>query len=206
MASFGPSNQKQCGERPGGFTRLTPKILDWVKYTSRMSCGLNSSLEMTDTMPMLNGSETEPHQFPWTVFLLIEDKKNGQKSFCGGSLITQKHILTTASCVFGRTIDEIGGILGAHAIKELKKLNLMNISDINIYPDYDGNRTGEFRHSPDVAVLQLEDSVQFSPNIRPICLPSQLTTRNLFVEDKQAILAGWNIIGPANAKLYTGIH
>ena len=31
MASFGPKTK--CGHKPGGFTRLTPKVLDWVKNT-----------------------------------------------------------------------------------------------------------------------------------------------------------------------------
>ena len=30
VASFGPSNQLECGFKPGGFTRLTPEVLDWV--------------------------------------------------------------------------------------------------------------------------------------------------------------------------------
>ena len=31
MASFGPRRQTECGEKPGGFTRLTPEVLSWVK-------------------------------------------------------------------------------------------------------------------------------------------------------------------------------
>lgn len=152
-------------------------------------------------MPVLNGSETKPHQFPWTVFLYLLNDSND--SMCGGSLITQKHILTAAHCVQGITIGNIGAILGAHDYDvELNSWNFMYISDIYIYPDFDdGERTQTFnkiKHSPNVAVLQLEDSVKFGPKIQAICLPSQLMTRNLF-EDKQAIIAGWNIIGPANA-------
>ena len=206
MASFGPSKQTQCGERPGGFTRLTPEVLDWVRFTSRMSCGLKSTLEMTDAMPMLNGSETKPHQFPWTVYLVLVSD-NGQEhgwlkaqATCGGSLITQKHVLTSASCVQGKNIEDLFAILGAHNVTaEIEKINWVFFSNIYIYPDYVGDR----KYSPDVAVLQLEDSVNFGPKIQPICLPSQLMTRNLF-EEKPAILAGWNVIGPANAESHTG--
>ena len=31
MASFGPRRQSECGQKPGGFTRLTPEVLGWVK-------------------------------------------------------------------------------------------------------------------------------------------------------------------------------
>ena len=30
VASFGP-NKSECGRKPGGFTRLTPEVMDWVK-------------------------------------------------------------------------------------------------------------------------------------------------------------------------------
>ena len=36
VASFGPRRQSECGQKPGGFTRLTPKVLNWVKTVTRM--------------------------------------------------------------------------------------------------------------------------------------------------------------------------
>ena len=30
VASFGPK-KSECGRKPGGFTRLTPEVLNWVK-------------------------------------------------------------------------------------------------------------------------------------------------------------------------------
>ena len=36
MASFGPRRQTECGQKPGGFTRLTPEVLDWVKSKTGM--------------------------------------------------------------------------------------------------------------------------------------------------------------------------
>ena len=34
VASFGPRRQTDCGQKPAGFTRLTPEVLDWVKKTA----------------------------------------------------------------------------------------------------------------------------------------------------------------------------
>ena len=36
VASFGPSRQTDCGQKPGGFTRLTPEVLNWVKTVTGM--------------------------------------------------------------------------------------------------------------------------------------------------------------------------
>ena len=35
VASFGPRRQTECGQKPGGFTRLTSEVLDWIKTVTR---------------------------------------------------------------------------------------------------------------------------------------------------------------------------
>ena len=36
VASFGPLEPSDCGLRPGGFTRLTPEVLNWVTTVTGM--------------------------------------------------------------------------------------------------------------------------------------------------------------------------
>ena len=36
VASFGPTRQTKCGQKPAGFTRLTPEVLDWVEKNARI--------------------------------------------------------------------------------------------------------------------------------------------------------------------------
>ena len=36
VASFGPGEPSNCGRKPGGFTRLTPEVLNWVKKVTGM--------------------------------------------------------------------------------------------------------------------------------------------------------------------------
>ena len=43
---------------------------------------------------IVNGWEARFHQFPFMAAIL-----NGNRQFCGGSLITEIHILTAAHCV-----------------------------------------------------------------------------------------------------------
>ena len=31
VASFGVGGHTDCGQKPGGFTRLTPEVLNWMK-------------------------------------------------------------------------------------------------------------------------------------------------------------------------------
>ena len=48
VSSFGPNRQTDCGQKPGGFTRLTPEVLNWVKTVTGMEyhAGINDPGEI----------------------------------------------------------------------------------------------------------------------------------------------------------------
>ena len=46
MASFGVRRQTDCGQKPGGFTRLTPEVLNWVKTVTIYHPGISDPGEM----------------------------------------------------------------------------------------------------------------------------------------------------------------
>ena len=46
---------------------------------------------------IFGGEETLPHEYPWNVYVSM--KKEGRWYMCGGSLISNQHILTAAHCV-----------------------------------------------------------------------------------------------------------
>ena len=42
VASFGDSKPEDCGKNPAGFARITPKVLSWIKKTTRLSLVISS--------------------------------------------------------------------------------------------------------------------------------------------------------------------
>ena len=74
-----------------------------------------------------------------------------------------------------------------NADAELRKLNWRTLSKIELNPYYT-----DFRHSSDIAVLTLEQSLVLTPKINPICLPSIDKSDETF-EGKTAIVAGWGL-------------
>ena len=74
-----------------------------------------------------------------------------------------------------------------NADAELRKLNWRTLSKIELNPYYT-----DFRHSSDIAVLTLEQSLVLTPKINPICLPS-IDKSDETYEGKTAIVAGWGL-------------
>ena len=138
---------------------------------------------------IVNGTSSS---YPWMVFLYMLE--NTGDSFCGGTLISDLQVATAAHCVVGKTTDEVAVILGTeNAKEELRKFNFRYIFKIEIYPLYeilDKTLDKTFKETSDVAILTLEKSLDLSPKVNPICLPSDAEAKETYV-DKDAIVAGW---------------
>lgn len=130
-----------------------------------------SANNSTSTNPMPNslggnrivgGAEVVPNSLPWQVGLLIDSQE-----FCGGTLISDKFVLTAAHCVEGAGTIEV--MLGAHNIysdssEEHGRIELQTKEYIihpNWAPRYMRN---------DVALVKLPSHVTFTETIQPIRL------------------------------------
>lgn len=49
---------------------------------------------------VINGQLAQPNQFPWHA--IVEGTQlNGNRTLCGGALISIRYVLTAAHCIFG---------------------------------------------------------------------------------------------------------
>ena len=131
---------------------------------------------------------TQDDPFPWMVFICAL-QGDGKCKQCGGSMITNRKVLTAAHCLENSTTDNIGLIIGVHnTLKLLKDFTFNFISKIDIYPGYDlAQGKTKLKNAPDIAVLTLEKPLRLNDRINTICLTDGLSG----YVDQPAIVSGW---------------
>ena len=135
-------------------------------------------------------SNGEPASYPWMAFLRYVSVDNGETSFCGASLISDKQLITAAHCVSGKKTDEFAVQIGhPNASCELIKCDFQYLYKIEIFPHYPNTEDG-YRYMADIAVITLVEPLLLSTKINPICLPSITDTSQTY-EGITATMAGW---------------
>ncbi|XP_055386238.1 spaetzle-processing enzyme-like [Condylostylus longicornis] len=144
--------------------------------------------------------------FPWTAVLIVKYKSGKIKQKCGGSLLNQKYVLTSAHCVTktenSREIQKIYEL-------RLGEWNITNLEPDQMISSFDNTtitadpvlylgvekyiiHENYVRHENknDIALLKLNKTVSYTKYIRPICLTSPQKSR-IPTEPNNLYIMGW---------------
>lgn len=134
---------------------------------------------------VVGGNATAPHEFPWAVGLLYDGR-----FICGGTIISERTILTAAHCVSsggeGLPATMYTVLVGAH--KRSSSGKTFQVQNIIWNRKY-----SEFSLQNDIALLILETPIDFEEKelkgkARPICLPTKSVSS---YAGKMATVVGW---------------
>ncbi|CAL4107853.1 unnamed protein product, partial [Meganyctiphanes norvegica] len=132
---------------------------------------------------IVGGGETNLNEWPWQVALIYNNK-----FFCGGSLISDRHILTAAHCVFGsfsKGIHNLRVSLGDHDLRtknETKNI-VSGVKRVLFNLHYSASTTAH-----DIALFELSEPVNFSYSVSAVKVPQDLSQ---MFEGENATVTGW---------------
>lgn len=127
---------------------------------------------------IMYGHSSERGQFPFYALLEVSaNRPNGNplEGICGGTLLNNQFILTSAKCVHNKQKVELD--LGSWKMDETREQGRMSYSinsdQVFIHPEFD-----EKKLINDMALIKLKEPVSFSDVIQPVSFPKECTMQD----------------------------
>jgi hypothetical protein len=163
---------------------------------------------------------TNPHQYPWMVFIESFDSENNQHTNigeCGGAIISENMILTAAHCVEsgwsefsrGSEYSKKSGIFVAIGHSTLDKgISRLKVESKLIHPNYLRYNITQYEEgvfdlyedtklvaNADIALLKLSEDLKFNKEIQPIALPDEDFNETNYLDKSRSkfMVAGWGV-------------
>ncbi|CAH2054371.1 unnamed protein product, partial [Iphiclides podalirius] len=174
-----------AGELPATASKDESQVISKIVRAENRGCGLS-------TRPMgrvVGARPGNPRDWPWMASITPE----GFEQYCGGVLITDRHVLTAAHCTRRWKANELFVRLGEYDLKRTNDSRTYNFRVVEI-KQHEGFDMSNYMH--DIAILKLHRPAVFNTYVWPICLPPA----NLDLVDEMAIVIGWG------TKFYGGPH
>jgi secreted trypsin-like serine protease len=192
------SAKKECGLFD--LKEFKEKSGDYMRRKVANLASSNSTIKKKTTSRIFGGwKQKDTLSFPSIANVMIKSKDDFEHD-CGGTLIDEWHVLTSASCVqhhseptsgeAGMLSSWIDVTLGTVEYIKAKKRSVKlpaarhRVEKVIAHADYNGKTLEN-----DIAVLKLKEKVTLSKWIQPACLPEAKS--NSYPEKPQAQVLGW---------------
>lgn len=151
---------------------------------SSVSFRLDSSADNINSDRIINGSFASPGQFPY----MVSVRRNGfgdtewRRHICGGSLISNRWVISAARCVHQSFVRQYWIAVGAHHL--FSDGAAYRVSRVVNHPGFSG--TPLLRN--DISLIQTDAPIHFTDRIRPIPLSRQFVGAGV-----ASIASGWGL-------------
>ncbi|XP_070267693.1 serine protease 27 isoform X1 [Myotis yumanensis] len=155
-------------------------LLLLLRFGTQMTKALNVCGRPRMLNRMVGGQDALEGEWPWQVSI----QRNGSH-FCGGSLITDRWVLTAAHCFSNTSETSLYQVLlGARQlVKPGPHATYSRVKRVESNPLYQGMAS-----SADVALVELEAPVTFTNYILPVCMPDPSI---IFESGMECWATGW---------------
>ncbi|KAK0418504.1 hypothetical protein QR680_013598 [Steinernema hermaphroditum] len=144
---------------------------------------------------IFGGSKASRGQWPWHVFLDIATTDGF--TFCGGTLITKRHVLTAAHCLQIMRSGSVAilGIVDSYTPHNTTGAQTIGIESLHIHPNFTFG--GSFHD--DIGIITLKSEANITEYVKTIKIKSKdddlLSSTEAYVTGYGAYKNGWYQIG-----------
>ncbi|XP_066143131.1 venom serine protease-like [Euwallacea fornicatus] len=131
---------------------------------------------------IIGGVNTGVNEFPFMVALIYNNNM-----WCGGSLISDRFVLTAAHCVVNKEATYFNLLVGDYDIStgsDTADSAIYRVSAYEIHPDYDIST-----QKNDIALIQSSSQIYFGLSVGPVCLPFRYANQKF--AGQLVTLIGW---------------
>jgi len=167
-------------------------VYEYIKFTS-LADGAEVKERRVDrcahkVVPLIvGGTVAKPREFPHMALIGYGEPSDIQY-LCGGSLVSERWVVTAGHCSSGRAgpaqFVRLGESDKASQTAD-KQPEDFTVTQNIVHPEYRSNS-----HYNDIALLQLDRNAKLSYYVRPLCLPDSRA-----IKEHSAIASGWGRIG-----------
>jgi hypothetical protein len=194
--SMNDSSDFNCAEPTPVYHSMVTKAVDWIKGTMKKTkpdpipfvirkcdstCGIP---RIEPKSRIINGIPSTPNSWPWTVTIWSPYKIGSLNFICGGSIISNKFILTADHCVDGLDSKFFISTANINLTDADTFKNLHYVKRVIRHALYD-----DITKRHDITLLELEKPIKFSRKVGKVCLPLSSDIKTVF--NKTVYVAGW---------------
>uniref|UniRef100_A0A182NC16 CLIP domain-containing serine protease n=1 Tax=Anopheles dirus TaxID=7168 RepID=A0A182NC16_9DIPT len=185
----------KCGEMILPMRKKPIPLVCCPKLNNTELCGAQSLADR-----IYFGEETKRGEYPWAALLFYNIGRNRVLPKCGGALVSARYVITAAHC----TVDKPNWKLLYARFNEFNASSTDNctilddnsefcrvdyeVEAIIPHPEYDKNNVSR---PNDICILRLATDVEFTDELRPICLPLELEVQKLPIINETFTVTGW---------------
>ncbi|XP_047115560.1 trypsin-1-like [Schistocerca piceifrons] len=168
---------------PFGFW-TSPEGTDHVDLKPPERCEPCSCGMANERRRIVGGTVTKVKQYPWMAMLMY-----GRTFYCGGSLISDKYVLTAAHCLYGFDHRRIRVRLLEHDRDKPSETEVIErrVMRVRLHRHYDSSN-----YNNDIALIRLSEPVKIEGDLRTVCMP----TKGHSFTGEQGLVTGWGVTKP----------
>ncbi|XP_068435186.1 tryptase-2-like [Clinocottus analis] len=137
---------------------------------------------------IIGGTNAQRNDWPWITHLNLTDLDEQNHWRCGGSIIHEQWVLTSASCLKKVKKNKSMVVVGAYQLKKAA-VDYIGIENYMIHPKFKALSSGGYVN--DIAVVKLEVPIPTSEQVKVVSLPEAKDTPSL---KSKCWIAGWGNI------------